>query len=272
MRKYGKLACLFLVLSMMFTGQVLAANHVVTVGGFSGPNVRLTYVPAQLTINAGDTVTFNNAGGFHNVVSDTGAFRCAQGCSGVGNGDGGPSDLPWTASVAFNVPGTFGYHCEPHGLPGSGMFGSVTVQGTTPPPTPAPLGPGFTGLWYNPAQDGHGIFLEVLPDNRMVAAWYVFTPGTQQAWLVGVGTITSNTAAVDVVITSGTGFPPMFNAAQVVRTPWGRLNFTFTDCNTGRLDYQSTVAGFGSGSIPLTRITMPAGLVCTPPVGATPLQ
>ncbi len=247
----------------LLAAPTFAANFVVTVGGST-----MTYSPAQLTINAGDTVTFTNAGGFHNVVSDTNLFRCAAGCDGVGSGSGNPTSAPFSVTVPFNTAGSFGYYCEVHGTPGSGMFGRITVQGTTPPP--APLGPGFTGAWFNPAQDGHGVFLEVLPGNRMVAAWYVFTPNAQQAWVVGAGTITGNTAAVDVQIASGTSFPPMFNPAQVVRTPWGRLNFTFTDCNTGRMDYQSTVVGYGSGSIPLTRVTLPAGLTCTPPVGVAP--
>ncbi len=277
MRKSNRVTGLILGLMLLFAGPVFAANHNVTVGRAPNGQAVLAYFPAQLTINAGDTVTFTNALGLHNVVADNGSFRCALGCDGVGSGNGNPSSNNWSVTITYNVAGTFGYHCDIHGSPGSLMFGTVTVLGTTPPPPPPPpppavLGPGFTGLWYNPAQDGHGVFLEVLPDNRMVAAWYVFTPGSQQAWVVGVGTITGNTAAVDVVITSGTAFPPNFNAAQVVRTPWGRLNFTFTDCNTGRMDYVSTVSGFGSGSIPLTRVTMPAGLTCTPPLGAAPLE
>lgn len=144
------------------------------------------------------------------------------------------------------------------------MFGSITVQGTTPPPPPANLSPGYTGAWYNPAQDGHGIFIEILPNNVMVAAWYVFGPDGGQSWIVGAGNITGNTATISGTLATGTRFPPNFNAAQVVRTPWGQLVFTFTNCNTGRLDYASTLPGYGSGSIPLTRLTLPAGSACTP--------
>jgi plastocyanin len=32
--------------------------------------------------------------------------------------------------VAFPDPGTAGYHCEIHGAPGAGMFGTINV--TTP--------------------------------------------------------------------------------------------------------------------------------------------
>jgi len=131
-------------------------------------------------------------------------------------------------------------------------------------PAVANLGPGYTGAWYNAAQDGHGIFVEILPNNVMVAAWYVYSPDGQQSWIVGSGNISGNTAAVDGTLASGGRFLPNFNPAQIVRTPWGRMNFTFTDCNSGRLDYTSSVAGYGSGTIPLARLTLPAGSACTP--------
>jgi len=265
MTTFARKSWLIPALLSLFATQAYAANFIVTVGGTSG---QLTYTPSQLTINAGDSVTFRNAGGFHNVVSHSGGgFRCALGCDndiGENPGSGNPSDLAWQLTLVFNTPRTVEYFCEVHGSPGTGMFGSITVQGTAPPPPPANLGPGYTGAWYNPAQDGHGIFVEILPNNVMVAAWYVYAPEGGQAWIVGSGNISGNTAAVSGTLATGTRFPPNFNASQVVRTPWGALNFTFTDCTTGRLDYSSTVAGYGAGSIPLTRLTVPAGSACTP--------
>jgi plastocyanin len=101
-----------------------AANHTVTVGGSAG---QLTFTPNDLSISAGDTVTFTNAGGFHNVVSDPGAptsFRCAAGCDGTG-GDGTPSGTAWSATVTFPTPGDIGYHCEVHQA--SGTVGVIHV-------------------------------------------------------------------------------------------------------------------------------------------------
>ena len=103
-----------------------AVNHTVNVGDPNG----LSFSPQTLNIAAGDTVTFTNGGGFHNVVSDPGAvtsFRCAVGCDGVGNGDGAASTTLWSSTVAFPTPGTVGYHCEIHGGPGAAMFGTINV-------------------------------------------------------------------------------------------------------------------------------------------------
>lgn len=100
-----------------------AALHTVIVGARG----ELVYEPATLTIRAGDSVRFVNVTGFHNVVSDDGAFRCANGCDGQG-GSGAPSSALWIATVVFPDPGTVGYYCEAHGAPGSGMIGTIVVE------------------------------------------------------------------------------------------------------------------------------------------------
>ena len=45
-----------------------------------------------------------------------------------------------------------------------------------------PITSAFTGAWYDPAQSGHGLLIEVLPSNMLLAYWFAFTPdGSQQA-------------------------------------------------------------------------------------------
>ena len=123
-------AFIFSALCMAAASTSRAANWSVDVGG-----AQFAFAPATLTIIAGDTVTFVNKGGFHNVAADDGSFRCAQGCDGSG-GDGNPSHVLWSATVTFPSPGTIGYHCEIHGAPGLGMFGTITVDPALAPPPP----------------------------------------------------------------------------------------------------------------------------------------
>ena len=66
---------------------------------------------------------------------------------------------------------------------------------------------------------------------------------------------------VDVVRPTGGRWIPNFDANSIVRSPWGTLTFTFTDCNNGRVDFNSGL-GYGSGSMNLHRLTLPAGLTC----------
>jgi plastocyanin len=105
-----------------FAVSATAANHDVAVGGAG-----LVFTPSNLVINAGDTVTFTNAGGFHNVASDPGAvteFHCSTACGDSPAGD--PSGAAWVQVISFPTPGTVGYHCDAH--QGSGMVGSITVN------------------------------------------------------------------------------------------------------------------------------------------------
>lgn len=119
------LACIAMV-----SGAAEARNWNVQAGGS-----QLAFVPQELTIEPGDTVTWINFGGYHNVVADDGAFRCANGCDGLG-GNGSPSAQIWRATLTFSTPGRFGYFCEPHGQPEEGMYGTINVVGAPVIPVP----------------------------------------------------------------------------------------------------------------------------------------
>ena len=135
------------------------------------------------------------------------------------------------------------------------LYGAAALPGT--------IGPATTGAWYDPAQSGHGLLIEVLSDQRFYATWFAFNPaGTQQAWFTGVGTYSGNTATITAVdMPTGGHWIPNFDPSQVVNYPWGTLTFTFTDCNHGTVDFTSMV-GYGTGSMNLTRLTQPVGLRC----------
>ena len=120
-----------LLLSSLVSGAALAANASVTVG----PSGSLTFSPANVAINSGETVTFTYGGGAmpHNVVSD-GLFRCAKGCDGVAGGNGNTTTGSFSVTVTLTQPGTFNFYCEAHGTPLSGMHGSIKVSGAPPAP------------------------------------------------------------------------------------------------------------------------------------------
>ena len=134
---------LMLALLLSGAGVARADTAIVIVGGQG-----LAFSPQTLDINAGDTVTFLNFGGLHNVVADDGSFRCAHGCDNDGHGgSGAPSSQRWQVSVMFPDAGTFGYFCETHGAPGTGMFGTISVAGPVTPPPPAPSAIPLGGRW-----------------------------------------------------------------------------------------------------------------------------
>ncbi|WP_332024482.1 plastocyanin/azurin family copper-binding protein [Rudaea sp.] len=243
-------------------------NHKVSVGavgsggyGYGSSDI-LGFFPANLTINAGDTVTFTYAGYIadHDVVSDTaGLFRCANGCDGAG-GNGNPS-TGWTVTIPFNNAGTFGYHCEMH--QSMGMVGTITVNAATPPPPTFAITPGLTGTWYNNTQSGQGFNVEVLANNLIGAFWYVFDDTGHNLFLIGVGNYSGNTATFNVAETTGGFFPPAFDSTKITRPPWGTLSFTFTDCNNGTVTWTPIdTTHFSGGTLAITRLTSVGGLAC----------
>jgi plastocyanin len=161
-----------------------AADHTVHVGG-SG----LVYSPSSLTIAAGDSVTWVNDGGFHNVAANDGSFRCAAGCQGAG-GNGSPSSDPWSATRTFPTAGTFPYHCEVHGP--SGMTGSITVQGAPPPPNAGTLR--FSQASYSVTEGTANVTVTVNrvsgSDGAASVSWQA-APGTATAadFTPGTGTL-----------------------------------------------------------------------------------
>ncbi len=79
--------------------------------------------PKEITIQVGDTVTWTNIGGTHNVNGTKTTFP--NNPESFGNN----VDSDWTFSFVFNTAGTYDYQCDPHA--GFGMVGKVIVQGET---------------------------------------------------------------------------------------------------------------------------------------------
>jgi plastocyanin len=254
-------------------GPVWAAPHTVTASNFM-------FTPASLTINAGDTVTFTNAGGVHNVRANDNSFRCARGCDGDGNGgNGNTSSTNWSFTRTFNTPGTIGYFCEAHGASnGTGMAGNIIVNAATPTIN---LGGYLSGNWFIPSQGGgQGFQLEFTNfNNDMIAIWFTYTPtgstandGSGQNWIYAQGPYdpTKNAVTLPAILLAGAKFPPNFNPADVHRVPndastWGTITFTFSNCNTGTVSWHSTVAGYDKANdvpVGIQRLTQIAGTTC----------
>ncbi|MCG6117823.1 MAG: PQQ-dependent sugar dehydrogenase [Aquimonas sp.] len=125
----------------------------------------------------------------------------------------------------------------------------------------AAIGRGHTGTWYDPAQNGHGLFIEVLAGNLVVAYWFTFDSQGRQAWFGGVGSIEGRRARVAVSRAEGGRFVPEFDPNQVSFPPLGHLYLEFESCLEGRVAFDLG-QGFGRGSMRLQRLTVPLGAEC----------
>ena len=109
-----------------------------------------------MTVSEGDSVTWNDASGLHNVKFD----------------DGSSSSPPIPVRACgrcrtFNAGGTFRYYCEAHGGPnGAGMSGTVVVNPPVPlTPPPFTLSAGMQEEFPQVAVD---------PNGNAVFAWTRF--------------------------------------------------------------------------------------------------
>lgn len=149
--------------------------------------------------------------------------------------------------------------------------GSMPIERLTTPAigfeaTTGQIAACHSGSWYDPAQSGHGVFIEVLgsgANRQMLAIWYAYLNGKQR-WMTALGPVVGNTATLTANITSGADFPPAFRPGDVVSQPWGTMTFTGVDADHASWTWNSTVSGFGSGALNLTRLTMLSGSDCGP--------
>jgi pseudoazurin len=112
MKKFS-LALMFAA-AALFTGQVLAADHVVQELN-NGPEGAFAFSPSYLAINPGDTVTFTPTDQGHNSES---AFM-PDGATAW------KSEISQPLTVTFTKPGVYIYQCTPHKL--FGMVGVIVV-------------------------------------------------------------------------------------------------------------------------------------------------
>lgn len=84
-----------------------------TAAGFS-------FTPGEVTVSQGESVTWTNAGGFHNVRFEDNSFAQPPFVSAD----------PWSVTRTFDTPGTFGYFCDLHRA--ANMIGTVNVTAAEP--------------------------------------------------------------------------------------------------------------------------------------------
>ncbi len=134
----------------------------------------------------------------------------------------------------------------------------------------------YGGTWWNPVRDGEGVLIDIAdhPDPAsqelfLFFTWYTYDPNGNPVYLAGGVPRSAITAAtgditIPVVTTRGGRFGAAFNAAAVVRDPWGSVTLNYRNCGRLDLTYTPTVTGWGAPStIRLERTLARApGLTC----------
>ncbi len=125
--------------------------------------------------------------------------------------------------------------------------------------------PGLSGAWVADAS-GQGVFVNIARTNdqpNFVLTWYAYLNG-KQVWLIGSQSFDYGLQqlTIPMSMTSGADWGDNFAENDVQRTEWGSVTVSFTDCNNSALQYDSNDMAFGTGTIPLIRLTNTDGLLC----------
>jgi len=97
------------------------------------------------------------------------------------------------------------------------------------------------------------IFLTVLNDAATVIGIPVDSAG-QQAWLIGVGEMGSDSLLAEMLITDGTAFGNELDPGMVRRLPWGITRLTVISCDRAQFGYESIDERYGSGRYEMIRV------------------
>ena len=119
------------------------------------------------------------------------------------------------------------------------------------------IGADISGTFYDPGQSGQGFIVEHIDAGgspALVVSWFAYHQG-EPIWLVGVGSVSGDTATVPLSIGSGGQFPPAFQSGQATLQSWGTLTLRFTDVRSGSASWTTTQPGFSNGSMNLSRLT-----------------
>ena len=124
---------------------------------------------------------------------------------------------------------------------------------------------GMSGLFYNPANDGHYVTIQRLHNDTALVIWNTFDENGTPAWLYGVGDVSGKSIHVTQVGRNSGG--KLLPGGEVVGSHaalWGTIDVDLSDCYNGTLSYNSPDPNFGSGSTPLTRLAFLDGVNCAP--------
>jgi hypothetical protein len=134
----------------------------------------------------------------------------------------------------------------------------------------AKLPGGISGTWYNPEQNGHGLSVNLVHQDLAVVIWHVFDTAGNPLTLYIQGPVHGRTFDGVAYAPSGMQFGS-FDPEALQLPVWGEVSIDFSDCEQAVLRWSASDPAYGSGEIPIQRLTFVHGVDCQlPPPNSLP--
>jgi hypothetical protein len=119
-----------------------------------------------------------------------------------------------------------------------------------------------TGLWHDPDLPGQGVYLTWIATGSAVMNWFTYDSDGDHVWIQGVGEMTDGQLAFeDLYSTAASRHGIEYDPGSLRTIPWGKAVLDL-GCLAGEMEWDSSRAEFGGGSMQLERLTIPSGLDC----------
>lgn len=260
-------------------------GFVVQGGGFNFVDEAVGSVPTDSTIvnepgisNVRGTIAMAKVGGNPNSATSQWFFNLADNSSSLDSNNGGFTVFGqvvgngmavidaiaalqvWNAGSPFGELPLINY-------PGSGDIQEENlVMVEVSEPSDFLINAGLNDAWFDPATPGQGFFINVFPDSGTVfLAWFTYDterpdesieailgdPGHR--WMTAFGTITGNSAMLNIELTQGGVFDSATPAPS--QSADGTILIEFSDCENGTISHD--IASINQpGVIPIQRIAL----------------
>ena len=117
----------------------------------------------------------------------------------------------------------------------------------------------FTGAWDQPQHESQGLNVTIIDqasgDKIAVVYWYTYGDDSKSAWFLGTGPVSGNRIEMVLYEGSGVGFLEANESGDDKVTPVGSMEIEFSSCDDGDVTFTTQIAGVGSGTFPIERLT-----------------
>ena len=117
----------------------------------------------------------------------------------------------------------------------------------------------FTGAWDQPQHESQGLNVTIIDqasgDKIAVVYWYTYGDDSKSAWFLGTGPVSGDRIEMILYEGSGVGFLEADEQGDDRVTPVGSMEIVFSSCDDGDVTFATQIAGVGSGTFPIERLT-----------------